>query len=257
MLLGEAQTMKRFTFLAAACLAVAVAGPANAQLTGFVNNFSTNSTDWNTFVTGLGGAVNTNINFNAHPTGALQSNFYLVSDGVTLTPTGDVNTVQTGAGPAQGNTTGSIPGEGLHPSSNFLQDDIAVSSLTISFTTPVSGFGLFTLDYFNPSADNPLEIEAFAGQNGTGASLGLFSSVAQNLQQNNLYFMGLATTSGANSIGSVIFRDVSTNTGDIFGLDDFRFSRTTVISNAAPEPASVLLLTLGMAGFAARRRRKA
>jgi hypothetical protein len=70
---------------------------AAAVTMGFVNNPTSNSTNWINTVTGLNGVINTAIDFNTYPLGALQSNFYLGSAGVTLTPSGDVNTVQFGS----------------------------------------------------------------------------------------------------------------------------------------------------------------
>lgn len=211
---------------------VGTTSAAPPVVTFFTNNPTTNSTDWGTSVTGLGGAINTNVDFDAHPLGALQSNFYALSDGVTLTPSGDVNQVQFGAGPGQGNTVTPplSPGEGVHPTSNFLFDGGSPSSLTISFAQPVLGVGLFVIDYYNPSGSNPLTIEAFTGANGTGTSLGSASSVAFNFQRNNLYFMGVS--SSGNDIGSIVFTDVNSATGDTTGIDSIQFAP---LVNQAPD----------------------
>lgn len=239
--------MLRAISSAAVCAVVLVvgAGEVHADFITFTANPTSNSQDWTNFVTGLGGAINNNVDFNAHPTGALMTNFYSLSDGVTLTPSGDVNTVQFGAGPGQGNTTTppTSLGEGLHPASNFLFDGEQPSSLTISFDAPVLGAGLFIIDYFNPgTSGNPLEIEAFTGANGTGTSLGIVSSVAFNFQPNHLYFMGVA--SSENDIQSIVFRDVNVNTFDTIGLDNIVFAQQTSVSSV-PEPSSLGLLTIG------------
>ena len=168
--------------LTAGALMLAAGFASHATVTGFVSNPTTNSINWAAAVAAASGTINTNVNFNAHPLGALQSNFYLGSDGVTLTAVGDDNTVQSGAGPGESNTfsTPLSAGEGLHAFSNFLFDGNAASSLTISFATPVLGAGLFIIDYFNPFDTNPLTVEAFTGANGAGTSLGSFSAVAFN-----------------------------------------------------------------------------
>ncbi|MES2459311.1 MAG: PEP-CTERM sorting domain-containing protein [Armatimonadota bacterium] len=229
-------------------LSLATANTAHAQLTGFIANPTTNSTNFNTFVTSQGATVNTNVNFDTHPIGALQNNFYTASDGVTFFTVGDANTVAAGTGPDDGNDTSTplSPGEGPHPASNYLFDDSGASSFGVSFTQSVSGVGLFTIDYFNPTGENnPLTIEAYAGQNGTGALLGSFNSVVSNFQSNNLYFMGLATTNGSNSIGSFILRNANIRNSDIIGLDNLRFSRVNATA-AVPEPSE--WLAMGMAG---------
>lgn len=161
-----------------------------------------------------------------------------------------MNQVQFGAGPGQSNT-GADAGEGLHAASNFLFDGGAPSTLTILFNTPVLGAGLFIIDYFNPLANNPLTIEAFTGSNGTGTSLGSFSSVIANFQPNRLYFMGLVSTN--NDIRSLVFNDVNSETGDTTGIDDILFSQI-------PEPGSIVLLPIGLLavfGHGWRKRKRA
>ena len=160
-----------------------------------------------------------------------------------LLASGDVNTVTSGAGPGQGNTfSGPLSsGEGLHASSQYLLDGGAASSLTINFATAVLGAGLFVIDYFNPTGgNNPLSLSAYTGVNGGGTLLGTFNSVALNFQRNHLYFMGI--TSSAADIQSVIFRDLSTATGDITGIDNIMIANG---SASVPEAASTLMMVLG------------
>ncbi len=223
--------------------------PAAAVVIAFGNSSPTgNTAAFTASVTGLGGTIDSSINFDTHPLGLLNPNFY---PGVTLTATGDSNTVMFGAGPAQGNTS-STPlstGEGSHSASNFLFDDGAPSSLAISFDQAVFGVGLHVIDYFNPTDfNNPLTIEAFDGPNGTGTSLGLFSSVAFNFQNNNMYFLGV--TSSENNIRSLVFTDVNSNTGDTTGIDDILFG---VGVTQVPEPGTLALLGIALAGLGFRR----
>lgn len=247
----------RKIIVAAGASLLVTAVTSHAAVTGFTSSPNNNSINWAAAVAAAGGTINTNVNFNAHPLGALQPGFYAGSDGVTLTPTGDVNTVTTGAGPGQGNNFSPplSPGEGPHAPSNFLFDGSDPSSLTISFATQVLGAGLFIIDFINPSGNNPLTVEAFTGANGTGTSLGSFSSVDFNFQPNNQYFMGIVSTDG--DIGSMVFTDVNSTGGDTTGIDDIRFAVDgNGGGNQMPEPPSLVLLGLGLAGLGVMRRRK-
>lgn len=245
------------------CAALLFTFTAQAQISDFTQNPTTNSVDFTTKITSLGGSVTT-LDFESHPVGALQGNFYTTSNGVTLTANGDVDLVENGAGPGQSNTS-SPPlsvGEGPHAASNYLYDGPNVSSLTISFNAPVWGAGLFTIDHFNPGDTNPLTIEAFDGPDGTGNSLGVVTSAPFNYQPNNLYFMGI--TSDAGDIRSIVFTDVNTQTGDTMGLDDILYAPAAPAPappapSAPPEPVptmsvyGLLLMIIGL-GFIGQRR---
>ncbi len=237
-------------------LGAVLAVSAQAAVIGYVNNPTTNSVDWATAVAGLGGAINTNVNFDTHPLGALQNNFYSISDGLTFSTTGSAfGGIENGQGPSDGNTT-STPlsaGEGLHPVSNYLLVNSLPSVLTLTFNTRVVGAGLFLIDYYNAdSAFNGWTVSAYTGPNGTGTMLGSFNSAVYNFQPNNMYFMGILSTDG--DIRSVAFEKLTSNTGDTAGIDNIQFAA----SSAVPEPGSVSLLSgalLGILGFARRFRR--
>lgn len=216
------------------CSLPLLATQANCAVVGFVSNPSGNSTDWATFVLGEGGTINSNVNFDSHPTGTLQGNFYQVSDGVTLTPSGAVGNVTFGQGPNDGNTTGSQPAEGTHPASNYLTVGSGFNTLTISFDQPVIGAGLSTIDLFQGET---LNIAAYSGPSGTGSLLGSFdSTTGNNYQPNNVYFMGIGRNEG--DIRSIVFTDNDGGTGDNVGLDDIVFATSPI-----PEPSGVLALS--------------
>jgi hypothetical protein len=235
------------------CVALVIALPAFSSTVGFVSNLSGNSADWQAFVTGLGATVNTSIDFNSHPLGALLPNFYS-GVGVTMAETGSVGNVAYGSGPGQGNTF-SAPlsnGEGFHPASNYLFVNSYAGTFNLSFATPVSGAGLFIVDFFNPSNLNPSTISAYDSSN---VLLGSYQSAGYNFQNNYMYFMGIASSNS--DIASVVFSSNGSVTGDTTGLDNILFaSRGT--TPTVPEPASLFLLSSGLSliGLAAWRRRK-
>jgi hypothetical protein len=224
----------------------------SAQITGY--GASSPTGNFSAYLSALSGfgAANTTTDFTAHPLGPLNPSFI---PGVMLTAVGDAATVTSGAGPADGNIT-STPhstGEGASTATRYLRDGAGPSSLLISFASPVFGGGLFISDYFNPAGNNPLTLEAFTGANATGASLGLISSVAFNFQSNNLYFMGFTGSNG--NIGSLLFTDVNSNTGDVTGITGIAVGAAA--TRVTPEPSTYALMTAGLllVGVAARRRR--
>ncbi len=225
---------------------------AMAAVQTFAANPTTNSIDWTNAVNNLGASGIDTITFDDHPLGALQSNFYTASKGVTLTAQGDVNAVLFGTGPANGNTfTGPTSnGEGIHTASNYLNDGVGQSALIIDFASAIWGGGLFIIDYFNPADNNALVLEAYSGVGATGDLLGSTSSAAFNFQNNKLYFMGIASTE--KDIRSLRFIDTTSNTGDFIGIDDITFAIPDLDDNSSndaesvPVPASLLLFLLGM-----------
>ncbi len=230
-----------------------------AGLIDFVDNPTSNSTDWAAQVALLGGTVQTDVDFDTHPTGALQGGFY-DGLGVTLTTTGPAATVTYGAGPGQANA-GSTPtstGEGLHATSNyvFAGGGVPPWTFTVSFDNPVMAAGAFLIDLFNPSsttARNPVTLSAYTGVDGTGTLLGTVDAAQYNFQKNYLYFMGVVSTAG--DIRSIRLAGAGGDPSDFpdkLGIDNVRYA------SAVPEPGSLTLLASGFGGLAllilARRR---
>jgi len=248
--------MKRCTLALVALVVLGSVCTAHGAVTFYVSNPTGNSTAWTSAVSGLGGVVNTNVNFDAHPTGPLNNTFYSASEGVTLATTGSFSTVTFGGGPGQSNTYTPplTPGEGPHAASNYLFAAASPSTLTISFNQPVLGVGLFVIDLFNPTQSggpsNPVSIEAFTGTGGTGTSLGSGAAPAYNFQPNHLLYLGVVSTAG--DIGSLRLTQPGA-LADQIGVDDVRFTR--VIPEATSLVTWSLLALMGLAVTWWRRRR--
>jgi PEP-CTERM motif len=225
-------------------LVVGTASQAWAVI-GFDSSPATNSSDWSTYVTLAGMSINSNVNFNTHPSGALQPNFYLGSDGVTLNAVGFQN-VATGAGAPSGTLTPPLSsGEGPLGTASYLE--MAATTLTVSFATPVLGVGFYTADLYNPAGDNPLILSLYSGPNATGTLLGQYFAPAFNFQLNNIYFIGAADT--ASTIGSAVLVSQGFH-GDGIELDKVVFTQV-------PEPSALALAAFGLTaflGFGRRRR---
>lgn len=214
--------MKKMLVLFSAFVLVAGAGaPAVADVTGYVDNPETNSINWQADVEVLGGIVNTDFNFESQS-----------AEGLTMTIEPADSAVVNGQGPGQGNAWSEpvSEGEGLHAASNYLLVEGGPVSLTLTFTTPVYGAGLFVIDYFDPWGMAPLTISAYAAD---GSLLGSYSSVQFNFQTDKQYFMGVTSSDG--DIASLVLTADTTATSDLIGIDDIRF--------AAAEPAEEPELT--------------
>ncbi|MFA6187596.1 MAG: PEP-CTERM sorting domain-containing protein [Phycisphaerae bacterium] len=253
--------MKKLLTICAVVLMAAV-GQAGAALTGYVSNPQTNSVDWTNAVTAAGGTI-TNLNFNDISTGVLTLvstgnyalNAYQASEGVTFAVKGNAPAITYGVGPGDSGSYQLNPGEGLHPTSNYLSfppypgySGGYVTSIIMNFTEAVSSVGFYTIglnNSFTPGITR-ITIEAFTGINATGTSLGTFTSLdAHNFNPNNLYFMGL--TSNINEIMSFrIGGSWQKAFGDKLGFDDFRFA-------TVPEPATIALLSIGVLSMLRRK----
>ncbi|GAB5406015.1 MAG: hypothetical protein Aurels2KO_42460 [Aureliella sp.] len=229
------------------CLVVSLfaANVAHAGLTFSTSPGTINSTTWTSNVTSFGGTVDSSVDFDAHPLGALDSTFYNGS-GVTITSSIS-STVKAGPGPGEINTTNQGAGEGVNGNTNYLEMS-GTGSVVLSFDAPVIGVGVFTIDKFTSST---FDIEVFSGANATGTSLGSSGAVGAgtNFQQNRLYFIGVNTDDASTFRSIRITQSVAFT--DAIGFDNVRFATVAV-----PEPSSLMVLGgLGCVACLRRRRR--
>ncbi len=137
-----------------------------------------------------------------------------------------------------------IAGDASNPSSPVLSGSPTFNGpISILFSTPVAAVGLDG-GYFN--AIGGTTIEAF---DIFGASLGTIVNSALGIE-----FYGLFDNTGANIAGVSFYITGSEPAG--FAIDNVTFGNADVI-NGVPEPASLALLGLGLAGIGFGRRKKA
>ena len=176
------------------------------------------------------------INFESAPLGAFSS--LAIGAGVTASGLG-----YTGAATHSiigGDRCGSVCGFNTTTSGRKYLD-IDANFITLSFASPIQAFGAYITGL-------QLAGETVNFSDGTSQTLTLqnFGSGAQ--------FFGF--TDAGTSISSIVFdtRNPSNGLGDFIGLDDIRF--VAAGPSSVPEPGTMALLGLGIAGLALRRRKQ-
>lgn len=156
---------------------------------------------------------------------------------LTGSPTGGALTLV-----ANGGTQ--ITGDGANPTSPVLSGSpIFNGPISILFANPVAAVGL-SGGYFN--AIGATTIEAF---DTTGASLGKIVNSMLGIE-----FYGLFDSTGSNIAGVSFYITGDEPAG--FAIDNVTFGDANVVVHV-PEPASIALLGLGLAGIGFSRRKRA
>jgi hypothetical protein len=158
---------------------------------------------------------NKKANFNTHPTGNLQSNFY-TGIGISNMYT-SAGSVMNSSGPGQGNTGGAIQGEGLHPMSPLLTNLGPFSTFKVTFTQRQTGAGFMVVDKWTGGG---MTLKGYTGTNGTGTLITTVTAPNSNYQKNNMVFLGV--TDGNSTIKSIVWY-IPYNGGDVVGIDDIEF----------------------------------
>lgn len=247
--------MGRLSLLAMSMIAISFS--SEAATTAFADNPSGNSTDWASYLQGHGAAVTTAIDFESHPLGALQPEFY-AGLGVHMALTGSTftfNAVYDYRNDYNGTVAGFGPNssaEGIAPENRKFSayNPEGAWTLTLSFDQAVQGGGLYVIDLFNGLGNRRTTLAAYDGVNGTGNLLATATAPDFNYQLYNQLFLGVASQSA--DIRSLVFTNPAPYAGDGIALDDIR------LAMPVPEPESYVLMLagLGLAGLGALRSRR-
>ncbi len=234
----------------------------------FVAHPTTNSREWTSAVSAIGGVLDTDVDFRGMSTGVLNGSFYDTpahNDGVRMyASNSSFDQIVAGPGPGQQGQYGTVSGgEGTSSASQYLQSTSpgfgGGSSLTISFDTPALAVGFFTVDYFGSDlTTNQLSLSIYSGQGGRGALLGTATAVRDDFQPNRLYFMGYVSATA--DIGSAVLSRGPDVDGDTLGVTGVLFADGPRNLGAVPEPSAVALLCVSgvvLIGRTALRRRSA
>jgi hypothetical protein len=144
-----------------------------------------------------------------------------------------------------GSQSGKPAGFGLHSLDPFFAET-SNTPFFANFSQPIFGASIDFGDYGDDTPDI-LTVQAFSGLNGTGALIATFSAVFPG----TFPAFSAASSAGPNAARSLVFIGGTPNF-----VNSVFYDNITVITADVPEPASLVLLGLGLTGMVRRRLRQ-